>query len=129
MLLDAQVLIWYALEPSRLSARAVAAIRTPGNSYSSASVWETAIKSGLGKLALRRNGERVSAREFFTFVRDRLQLTPLPVTDSVAAAVENLPWHHHDPFDRLLVAQALEYKLPIVSNDPVFERYGVKRVA
>jgi PIN domain nuclease of toxin-antitoxin system len=128
VLIDTQVLVWYTNRNPRLSPRSINVIRTPGNHYSIASVWEAAIKSGLGKLDLTHGTMRVSALEFFTSIADRLQLTPLPITAAAAAAVEFLPPHHRDPFDRLLIAQALERNLELISSDAIFDRYGVRRV-
>jgi PIN domain nuclease of toxin-antitoxin system len=128
VLLDTHILIWYAANDPRLSAAAIRAIRAGGNYYSAASVWEAAIKAGLGKLDLRHGRKRVSTSQFFSLVAGRLQLTSIPITDSAAAAIESLPMHHADPFDRLLIAQAVERELAIVSADPAFDRYGVRRI-
>ena len=88
-----------------------------------ASVWELAIKAGLGKLKLslpvrRYVVENVAANGF------RL----LEIGVAHVGRVESLAQHHGDPFDRLLIAQALEEKLPVVTADPVFVKYGVKRI-
>lgn len=128
MLLDTQVLIWYAANDPRLSATAAALMRTQGHQYSLASLWEAAIKSGLGKLRLSRAGKRVSAGNFFRYVGERLRLEPLPITAGVTEAVEFMPLHHNDLFDRILIAQAMERNVEIVSADAIFDRYGVKRV-
>ena len=129
MLIDTNALIWYGLEPRRLSKRAARLIRERGNYYSHVSVWELAIKSCLGKLALgTTGGQRVTAKQFMlNMIRD-LELTPLLIEFDDLADVEGLPLHHKDPFDRLLVVQAKRRNLPIVSADPAFERYGVERV-
>jgi PIN domain nuclease of toxin-antitoxin system len=82
-------------------------------------VWEAAIKSALGKL---RVPDDLPARlDEFAFER-------LPVTDAHAWAVRSLPALHHDPFDRLLAAQAQCERATIVSADPVFDKYGVARI-
>ena len=84
---------------------------------SAASAWEIAIKTSLGRLAPRRT------------VTDAVQdsgFSELPIRFSHAARVRTLPWHHRDPFDRLLVAQALDEGLTIVTRDAVFRRYGLK---
>jgi len=129
MLIDTNALIWYGLEPRRLSKRAARLIRERGNYYSHVSVWELAIKSCLGKLALgTTGGQRVTAKQFMlNMIRD-LELTPLLIEFDDLADVEGLPLHHKDPFDRLLVVQAKRRNLPIISADPTFERYGVERV-
>lgn len=128
MLIDTQVLIWYMASDPRLSPKAAELLRTPGHYYSLASLWEAAIKSGSRKLNLIRNDERVSAQQFFDFVAERLKLTPLSISAGAIAAVEFLPPHHNDPFDRLLVAQALERDLELISADAIFDRYGARRI-
>jgi PIN domain nuclease of toxin-antitoxin system len=90
---------------------------------SSASAWEIAIKSSIGKLVLPESPER--------FVPERMGsmfVDPLPIAHVHALAVASLPPHHRDPFDRLLVAQARVERIPIISSDPVFARYEVELV-
>lgn len=129
MLIDTNALLCYALEPRRLSPRARAVIHKQGNFYSYASVWELAIKSSLGKLKLTdQQGQPSDAREFMLNLVRNLGLKALFIEFDDVAGVERLPFHHRDPFDRLLALQAQRNNLPIVSADPVFERYGVKRV-
>ncbi|HEX8799055.1 MAG TPA: type II toxin-antitoxin system VapC family toxin [Terriglobales bacterium] len=129
MLIDTNALLWYALEPRRLSPRARAVIHEQGNFYSYASVWELAIKSSLGKLKLTdQQGQPSDARQFMLNLVRNLGLKALFIEFDDVAGVERLPFHHRDPFDRLLALQAQRNNLPIVSADPVFERYGVKRV-
>ena len=89
--------------------------------YASAvSAWEIAIKQSLGKLDLDQPAERWLPR-----VLERTGIEPLPVEVSAAVRVRALPWHHRDPFDRLLVAHALESGLTIATRDRLFEKYGV----
>jgi PIN domain nuclease of toxin-antitoxin system len=88
-----------------------------------ASGWEIAIKVSLGKLRVdgaldRFLPEQLAANGF----------QPLAIDLKHAARVATLPFHHRDPFDRLLVAQALEEELTVATADPVFAKYGVKRV-
>ena len=129
MLIDTNALLWYALEPCRLSPRARAVIHQQGNFYSYASVWELAIKSSLGKLKLTdQQGQPSDARQFMLNLVRNLSLKALFMEFDDVAGVERLPFDHRDPFDRLLALQAQRNNLPIVSADPVFERYGVKRV-
>jgi PIN domain nuclease of toxin-antitoxin system len=89
---------------------------------SAASVWEMAIKASLGRLTLP-----ASAADY---TRSKLEggLEMLPIDWSHAAAVETLPVHHRDPFDRLLIAQAQIEGLGIVSGDPAFRKYHVQVV-
>ena len=108
----------------RLSPRARRALADEDNEplLSAASVWEMAIKARLGRLTLPGTVEEYVAEK----VAGGLAILPIEWTH--AAAVERLPLHHRDPFDRLIVAQALAENLPIVSADPAFRRYGVKVV-
>ena len=125
LLVDTHVFLWWVEGDKALPAKARAALAAPENEclVSLASAWELAIKAGLGKLKLalpvqRYVVEHVTANGF-RFLDIRMPHI---------GRVEALPAHHGDPFDRLLIAQALEEKLPIVSADPVFRKYGVKRI-
>ena len=82
---------------------------------SAASVWEIAVKRSLGKLVIEDGWARALRR---------LGFDPLPITSIHAEAVERLPWHHRDPFDRLLVVQALTERLSLVSADARLAEYG-----
>jgi len=128
LLLDTQVLVWHAVGSKGLSRRAADVIHRGGNHYSHATLWELAIKSALQKVHLILDGERRTARDFMLAIAARLQLAPLPIEFDDISAVELLPWYHRDPFDRLLAVQARRRGMPIVSSDPVFEDYGVKRI-
>jgi len=88
--------------------------------FSVASVWEICIKRSLGKLELG-----IETREF---VESALSagVTLLEIRPEHLYRAEDLPWHHHDPFDRLIVAQALVENLPIIGSDPKFSSYGVE---
>jgi PIN domain nuclease of toxin-antitoxin system len=125
ILLDSQAVIWYVDQDHLLSSTAHSAITDPGNDLqvSAASIWEIAIKVGLGKLSLS-----LPYRQWMTKVMNDLELSILPVTVEYADVQSSLPYHHGDPFDRLMVAQALTDKIPIVSSDSVFDSYGVKRL-
>jgi len=122
ILLDTHVLLWAAVDPDQLSAECRVAIEDGANEvYASAvSAWEIAIKQSLGKLDLDQPAERWLPR-----VLERTGIEPLPVEVSAAVRVRALPWHHRDPFDRLLVAHALESGLTIATRDRLFEKYGV----
>jgi PIN domain nuclease of toxin-antitoxin system len=89
---------------------------------SAASFWEIAIKAGLGKLRLSRPLSEIRT----DFVNHGAEI--IDVTADHAIAVEHLPPHHHDPFDRLLVAQALAENLTLVSKDDILNLYGVTRL-
>ncbi|TMQ17579.1 MAG: type II toxin-antitoxin system VapC family toxin [Deltaproteobacteria bacterium] len=122
LLLDTHTLIWAATDVGRLGAEARAAIEDGTNEVlvSVVSAWEIAIKQSLGKLDLARPAEH--------WLPEVLRRTGFEVAElslSSALHVRGLAWHHKDPFDRLLIAQALEQGYTIVSRDPAFEAYGV----
>lgn len=118
LLLDTHAAIWLIDDDRRLSDRARDATTDRANTVllSAALVWEIALKRALGKLELP-DGYVASLLEY-AFV-------PLVITLEHAAAVEHLPHHHGDPFDRMLVAQAQVEGATIVSRDPRFKRYEV----
>ncbi len=116
LLLDTHVLIWWD-EGRPLAAEARRAIEDAEAVYvSAASAWEIAIKTGLGRLRPTRTVDEAVRESGFL---------ELPVTFRHAERVTTLPAHHHDPFDRLLVAQADVEKLTVVTRDAVFGRYPV----
>jgi PIN domain nuclease of toxin-antitoxin system len=121
-LLDTHTFIWWDSTPSKLSAAALSFLQNRANTIllSVASVWEMVIKIQLGKLTLHAPLVTILTQQ----QANGLQI--LPVALAHVLALESLPTHHKDPFDRLLVAQTkLEADL-ILSADPVFVRYGVK---
>ena len=123
LLLDSQALLWWREGSRKLGPRARAAISQDafGVLVSAASAWELAIKSATGKLTLREPLDR-----WLPAALDGSGFETLPVTLAHALAVASLPFHHADPFDRLLIAQAQLEKLTIVTADSVFEDYDVK---
>ena len=122
LLLDTHAFLWFVTGDRRLSRRARRAIESDGPLLSAASVWEPAIKASLGRLVLPAPvDEYVAEKQAEGF-------SLLSIDWPHAAAVEKLPFFHRDPFDRLLVAQALTERLPLVSSDPVFKECGVKVV-
>ena len=118
-------LIWYVDQDHLLSPTAQAAITDPSNDLllSAASIWEIAIKVGIGKLSLSSPYPQWISKA----IAD-LGLTVLPITIEYAAAQIQQPMHHRDPFDRLLAAQAQVENVPIVSGDPAFDPYGIQRL-
>ena len=90
---------------------------------SAATLREMAIKVGLGKLTLL-----LPYRQWMTQAIADLEIQILPITVEVADVQIGLPYYYRDPFDRLLAAQALTENLSLVSNDPVFDEYGVNRL-
>ncbi len=122
LLLDTHVLLWSALEPERLSRAARTAIEDEENEVyvSAASAWEIAIKQSLGKLILD-----LPAEQWLPAVLRKSAFEALEVNIATALRVRALPWHHRDPFDRLLIAQALEENLTLVTHDAQLASYGV----
>jgi PIN domain nuclease of toxin-antitoxin system len=130
-LLDTNVLLFLALDRSRISPGTLAAVTAPdaGLHVSPVSAIEIAIKSSLGKLALP-NAFRADFQSAFSSLVDRMGATLLDIDLHAISRLQTLPLIHKDPFDRLLIAQALEYDLEIVSSDGVFGRYaGLKVLA
>ena len=125
LLLDTHTLLWFLWADPKLSGTAAALIRDPANDVqvSVASCWEIAIKVGTGKLQLGEPSRTYLPREL---ARNRFDL--LPITLDHATAVESLPHHHRDPFDRLLIAQATIENVPLVSADAAFDAYAVRRL-
>ena len=124
VLLDTHAFLWFVADDDRLPPRARTAIAGAEEAFlSMASCWEMAIKISLGKLTLTAPLERFLPEQLAI---NQFQVLPIDLDDAMRVAA--LPWHHRDPFDRLLAAQALQDRLPIVSADPAFQKYGVKRV-
>ncbi len=125
LLLDTHALLWWVDDDPRLPAKARKVIADAANDcfVSLASAWEMAIKSQLGKLTLAS-----SVRQYFPAQLAANGFVQLDIAFRHIARVESLEFHHRDPFDRLIAAQALEEKLILVSADAVFDDYGVKRV-
>ncbi|MGI8698987.1 MAG: type II toxin-antitoxin system VapC family toxin [Mycobacteriales bacterium] len=120
-LLDTHVFLWLQTEPERVgSALEILAAPETDLLVSAASAWEIAIKYGLGRIDLPEPP--------VTYLPSRLRAigaSPLPVDVLDATAVANLPPLHRDPFDRLLVAQALRHDLTVVTADEAILRYDV----
>jgi PIN domain nuclease of toxin-antitoxin system len=122
-LLDTQIWLWSIVSPDRLNQRARQIITSSQNRlyFSAASAWEIAIKYAFGKLPLPEPPEAfVQPR----LARDRFQV--LAVSLEHALQVAELPPHHRDPFDRMLVAQSRLENLPLLTADPVFGKYDVR---
>ena len=119
LLLDTHVLLWAAGEPDRLSHETRALLGDPGNKllFSSASVWEIAIKSRLG-----RGDFQVNARLLRRGLLDN-GYEELPITSEHALAIDALPPIHGDPFDRILIAQATIEGIELLTTDQVVARY------
>jgi len=125
LLLDTHAFLWFCQGDSALTARAASLLRDPAHRklLSVASCWEIAIKAGLKKLAL---GE--PSRTYIASALAKTGFEILPIAVEHAVAVETLPMNHKDPFDRLLIAQAIEENIPVVSGDVAFDAYPVTRL-
>jgi PIN domain nuclease of toxin-antitoxin system len=125
LLLDTHALLWFALDHPNLSAAAQSLILDPANEklISPATYWEIAIKFSRGKLDFSQ-----PYAEFMADAIDGNGFGILPVLVPHTTVVSTLPFHHRDPFDRLLVAQALAENVPIVSADTALDPYGVRRL-
>ncbi len=117
MLLDSTPAIFLPADETLLSARALQEIRSAESlSISMASVWELELKRGLGKLRM--------TPDIWRWFRERgVNFLAIEIDD--AAFAGSLPLHHRDPFDRMIIAQAMRRKLPIVTRDRMFADYGV----
>ena len=125
LLLDTHTLLWFLRDDPSLSASAKTFIEDGQNRklVSVASCWEIAIKASLGKLELAEPARKLLEREI---PENNLEI--LPITLVHATTVETLPLHHKDPFDRLLIAQALTEQIPVLSVDRNFDLYGIERL-
>ncbi len=118
MLIDTHILLWYLLTPKRLSSGYKSLLRDPGHPIyvSAASVWEASIKQSIDKLHVPANlNEGIRQVGFFM----------LEITAEDAWQAGQLPYHHQDPFDRMLIAQALNRDWQVVTDDKAFAQYGV----
>lgn len=119
LLLDTQVFLWSEADPSRLGSLQWIVADTENDVFvSAATAWEIAIKYGLGKLSLTEH-----PRDYLPSRMSGSAFAPLAIQNSHALAVTDLPPHHHDPFDRLLIAQAEVEGLTIATADETFLRY------
>ena len=125
LLLDTHALLWFVAADPQLSQTAQQAIASPNNQkfVSLVSIWEIAIKYSLGRLDLK-----MSLEDFVSQHLAPNKVTLLPITVPHALKVASLPHHHRDPFDRLLIAQAMTENVPLVSADSAFDQYGHPRL-
>jgi PIN domain nuclease of toxin-antitoxin system len=121
LLIDTHTLIWFGENDQQLSLKARYAIESPENTkfFSVVSFWEIAIKVNLGKLSLLKPLEQI-IREI-----EASEALILGISPAQILLLEQMPLHHRDPFDRMLIAQATAEGLTIVTRDPHFLNYGV----
>ncbi len=124
VLIDTHTFLWFVNDDPQLSASAAALLEGDNTVLlSMASLWEIAIKVSIGKLAL--------PQPFDVFIPEQLALndiTVLPIRLADCHQVSSLPFHHRDPFDRMIIAQALVEAIPVVSVDAAFDTYAVERL-
>lgn len=119
LLLDTHILLWGAIEPERLSRVASALIESPDNEivFSALSIWKIAIKTGLGRADFRIDAGMLRRSLFDN------GYVELAVTGAHAATLAGLPPIHKDPFDRMLVAQAIVEGFTLLTSDPTLAKY------
>ena len=123
-LLDTHAFLWAIAEEDKLSRRAQQVFTGPNQLWLSvASVWEILIKVRAGKLPLPEPAGPYVVRKL---AENRIEV--LPINLDHVLRIEAMPVHHRDPFDRILIAQSQEGKLPLVTADPVFERYHIQLI-
>lgn len=125
LLLDTHAILWFWWDDPRLPATASSLIRDPRNRKlaSPGSAWEVAIKVSMAKLDIGG-----PYRGFFPEQMARTNFEWLPISDDHLTRVSTLVFHHRDPFDRLLIAQADRESIPIVSGDVLFDPYQIHRL-
>lgn len=124
LLLDTHAFIWFSENDEKLSVAAKSAIESPANIrfVSMATFWEMAIKLSIGRLPLKKDLKDII---------DQVQgngFDLLPILSDHVLRIETLPYFHRDPFDRMLIAQSLAEDFTIISNEALFDQYGVKRL-
>lgn len=124
LLLDTHTFLWFIEDSPKLSAEAKGLLESEADLLLSiASIWEMAIKISIGKLSL--------ASPFDEFISEQLSKNTIklfPIRLAHLGLVSTLPFHHRDPFDRLLIAQAITEQCPIVSIDDKFDAYSIRRL-
>jgi PIN domain nuclease of toxin-antitoxin system len=123
ILLDTQIFLWYISRDSRLSVSILQAIRDPANTVfvSVVVIWEAIIKYQLGKLPLPQPPHLYLPEQ-----RKLHQMASLPVDEACVVQLGKLPSVHRDPFDRLIICQAIEYNLTLATADDAMKQYPVK---
>ena len=121
ILLDTCALIWSLFESERLSPAAKQALRGNDRAVSIASLWEISIKTSLGKLSLPRTVTQIAD------LCESTEIKILPITPEECEAIQSLPFIHKDPFDRIIIAQAMLLDMPILTEDEKIWRYDAVR--
>ena len=121
--LDTHSFIWFVTGNSQITSKVRSQIENNDNLLSIASVWEIAIKSSIGKLNLGISIERLVEEQI---IANGIEI--LNITTNHLAVIANLPLYHRDPFDRLIIAQAMVERIPIVVADKAFDSYPIERI-
>ena len=118
ILLDTHILLWHLMDDPRLNEEKSQIIENPQHNkfFSIASLWEIAIKSSIGKLHIQQSIETIVPRE----------VAILDIKLPHIKQVQQLPFHHRDPFDRIIIAQAIYEKFTIMSDDKSFQDYDIE---
>jgi PIN domain nuclease of toxin-antitoxin system len=124
ILLDTHTFLWYIQDNQRLSVKVAELLENSTHNlyFSIVSLWEIAIKVGKGKLILDNSFDELQE------ILGQLKIENLPVTFADTKIYIDLPSHHGDPFDRMLIAQAMNYSLIVVSRDSAFDAYPIQRL-
>ncbi len=124
LLIDTHAVIWFITKDSRLPESTLKLMKTPENKcfVSIASLWKIAIKFSLGRLELHTELSKI----FGIIAKTGFEILPITIGQILINA--ELPFHHNDPFDRIIIAQAISEKLKIVSKDGLFQNYNVNLV-
>jgi PIN domain nuclease of toxin-antitoxin system len=125
VLLDTHAFLWLITDDDRLSEKARQTFLNPGNSlfFSAASLWEICIKKSLGKISLKEG--------WFQTIQEEMEINTiqwLPIEMRHCAEVTGLPFHHRDPFDRMLIAQAIIEEMKLMSRDSRLSKYTIELI-
>jgi PIN domain nuclease of toxin-antitoxin system len=125
IIIDTCIFLWFIENNPKLSSTALSLIEDKGNDIllSLTSIWEIAIKYSIGKL--------IFTKAYDIFIREQIDINSfdiLPINFDHISTVAVLPLHHRDPFDRMIISQAIVEGLPIISSDTAFDDYPIKRL-
>ena len=125
MLLDTNSFLWFIAGSDRLSTNAMDIIVDQNNDLflSIASLWEIAIKASIGKLELLQSFDKLIPDQL-----NKNDIDTLPIELNHLSELIQLPFHHRDPFDRLIIAQGMIESMPVISSDPAFKMYPVELI-
>lgn len=124
-ILDTHVFLWQLVDPEKISNEAMGCLKDPDSKLwvSAASLWEIGIL-----MSLKRIRSKLKVSEMASQAQEDAGISTLPIEWSHVDRLRELPFHHRDPFDRLLIAQAVDFRATILSKDKLFDVYNVKRV-